>query len=82
MPSSLLQPVIVLEFQTTDAYSSLDLTKAKHSISRLSMVAKENVNVRINPSNSMMIIIMMMIMIVNSYMILWKITIRTTGKDQ
>jgi hypothetical protein len=42
--SSLLESVIVTEFQATEAYSSLDLTKAKYSISRLYMVEKKNVN--------------------------------------
>jgi hypothetical protein len=51
MPSSLLESVIVTEFQATDAYSSLDLTKAKYSIGRLSMVEKENVSLRINANN-------------------------------
>jgi hypothetical protein len=32
MRSSLLECVIVTEFQATEAYSSLDLTKAKYSI--------------------------------------------------
>jgi hypothetical protein len=48
--SSLLESVIVTEFQGTEAYSNLDLTKAKYSISRLSMIGKENVSVRINPN--------------------------------
>jgi hypothetical protein len=51
MRSSLLGSVIVTEFQATEAYSSLDLTKAKYSISRLSMIEKENVIVRISPNN-------------------------------
>jgi hypothetical protein len=42
--SSLLESVIVTAFQATEAYSSLDLTKAKYSIRRLSMVEKENNN--------------------------------------
>jgi hypothetical protein len=49
--SSLLESVIVTEFQATEAYSSLDLTKAKYRISRLSMVQKENVIVQISPNN-------------------------------
>jgi hypothetical protein len=49
--SSLLESVIVTEFQATKAYSSLYLTKAKYSISRLFMVEKENVIVRNNPNN-------------------------------
>jgi hypothetical protein len=47
MRSILLESVII----ATEAYSSLDLTKAKYSISRLSMVEKENVNLRIIPSH-------------------------------
>jgi hypothetical protein len=43
MFSSLLEPVIVTQFQATKTYLSLDLTKAKYSISRLSRVEKENV---------------------------------------
>jgi hypothetical protein len=43
MRRSLLESVIVTEFQATEAYSSLDLTKAENSISRLSEVEKENV---------------------------------------
>jgi hypothetical protein len=49
--SSLLESVIVTDFQATEAYSSLDMTKAKYSISRLSMAEKENVSVQINPNN-------------------------------
>jgi hypothetical protein len=51
MRSSILESVIVTEFQATEAYSSLDLTKAKYSISRLSIVEQESVSVRINPNN-------------------------------
>jgi hypothetical protein len=47
MLSSLLDSVIVTEFQATEAYSSLDLTKAKYSISRLFMVEKQNASIRI-----------------------------------
>jgi hypothetical protein len=43
MLSNLLESVIVRESQATEAYSSLDLTKAKYSISKLSMVEKENI---------------------------------------
>jgi hypothetical protein len=50
MCSSLLESVIIKEFQATEAYSSLDLTKAKYNISRLSMMEKEYVIVQINPS--------------------------------
>jgi hypothetical protein len=49
--SSLLESVIVTEFQATEAFSSLDQTKAKYSISRLSMVEKENISARINPNS-------------------------------
>jgi hypothetical protein len=41
---------IATEFQETEAYSSLDLTKAKY-ITRPSMVQTENVRVRISPDN-------------------------------
>jgi hypothetical protein len=40
-----LESVIVTEFQVTEEYPSLDLGKAKYSISRLSVVEKENVSV-------------------------------------
>jgi hypothetical protein len=49
--SSLLESVVVTEFQATEAYLNLDLTKVKYSISRLSVVEKENVSVRINPNS-------------------------------
>jgi hypothetical protein len=48
MRSSVLESVTVTEFQAKEAYSSLELTKAKYSISRPSVVEKENVSVRIN----------------------------------
>jgi hypothetical protein len=51
MRSSLLESAIITEFQATEAYSSSELMKAKYSISRLSKVEKENVIVRISPSN-------------------------------
>jgi hypothetical protein len=51
MRSSLLASVIVTKFRAIEAYSSLDLTEAKYSISRLSVVEKENVIVQISPSN-------------------------------
>jgi hypothetical protein len=51
MRSSLLDSVVVTEFQATEAYYSLYLTKAKYSISKLSKVEKENVIARIIPSN-------------------------------
>lgn len=35
--------MIVTEFQAAEAYSGLDLTKTKYSISRLSMAENENV---------------------------------------
>jgi hypothetical protein len=40
MRSSLLESVIITEFQATEAYSNLDLTKAKYSMSTLSVVEK------------------------------------------
>jgi hypothetical protein len=46
-----LESKIVTEFQATEAHSSLDLVKAKYSISRLSKVEKQNGIVRISPSN-------------------------------
>jgi hypothetical protein len=46
-----LQSVIIKEFQAAEAYSRLDLTKAKYNISRLSNVEKENVILQTNPSN-------------------------------
>jgi hypothetical protein len=51
MRSSPLESAIITEFQATEAYFNLDLTKAKYSISRLYMVEKENVSVRINATN-------------------------------
>jgi hypothetical protein len=51
MHSSSLELTVVTEVQTTEAHSSLDLTKATYSINRLSMVEKGNVIVQINPSN-------------------------------
>jgi hypothetical protein len=51
MRSRLLESVIVTEFQATEAYSSLDLTKEKYSISKASMVQKKSLSVRINPNN-------------------------------
>jgi hypothetical protein len=51
MRSSLLESVLVIEFQTTEAYCSFDLTIALYSIRRLSRVEKENVIVRINANN-------------------------------
>jgi hypothetical protein len=49
--SSLLELVTVTGLQATKAYSSLDLTKAKYSISRLSAVQEENASVQIHPNN-------------------------------
>jgi hypothetical protein len=43
--------VIVTEFQAAETYSSVDLTKAKYSISRLSKVKKEKVILRISINN-------------------------------
>jgi hypothetical protein len=51
MRSSSSESVIVTERQATEAYSSLDLTKAKYSVSRLLKVEKENVIVQISPRN-------------------------------
>jgi hypothetical protein len=51
MHSSLLEFAIVTEFQAPEAYSNLIMTKTKYNISRRSLVEKENVIVRINPSN-------------------------------
>jgi hypothetical protein len=52
MRSSLLELVIVTELQAAETYPSLDLAKARYSnISRLPMVEKENVIIRINPSS-------------------------------
>jgi hypothetical protein len=46
-----LQFVVVTKFQATEACSSLDLTKAKHSIIILLMAENKNVSVRNNPNN-------------------------------
>jgi hypothetical protein len=43
MHSNFLELVIVTASMLTEAYSVLDLTKAKCSISKLSIVANENV---------------------------------------
>jgi hypothetical protein len=43
MRSSLLESVIVTEFQPAETYSSVDLTKGKYSICRLSKQEKENI---------------------------------------
>jgi hypothetical protein len=51
MRSSRLESVIMADFQATEAYASLDLTKAKCSISGLSKVEKKKFIVRISPSN-------------------------------
>jgi hypothetical protein len=51
MRSSLLDSVIMAEFQATETCSSLDLTRAKYSVNILIKVGKENVIVRISPSN-------------------------------
>lgn len=47
---SRFKSVIVIVFHSAEAYSNLDLTKAKYSTTKLSVVKNENV-VRINPSN-------------------------------
>jgi hypothetical protein len=49
MRSSLLESVIVIEFHATETYQSLDQTKEKYNISKLCVVEKENIIVRINP---------------------------------
>jgi chorismate-pyruvate lyase len=49
--SSLLESVIVTEFQATEAYSSLDLTKANYSITRLFVAEKEKASIRIKPNS-------------------------------
>jgi hypothetical protein len=41
MPSGLFNTIIIRGFQTTNAYMSLDLTKAKCSITRMSKVEKD-----------------------------------------
>jgi hypothetical protein len=46
MRSSSLESVIVTEFQATEAYVGLDLTKVKYCISRLYMAEKGNVIVQ------------------------------------
>jgi hypothetical protein len=55
MRSSVLASVVVIEFQTTEAYSSLDLTKVKYNIYiyiyRHSREENEKVKVRTSPSN-------------------------------
>jgi hypothetical protein len=51
MRSSLLESVTITEFQATEAYSSVDLAKAKYSSSRLSTVEKDNDIVRIRSIN-------------------------------
>jgi hypothetical protein len=48
---NLLESEIAKEFQATEACSSLNLTKAKYGISRLSLVEKEIMGVRISPDN-------------------------------
>jgi hypothetical protein len=51
MRSSLFELVIVTELQAAEAFSSLLLTKAQYSNSRLSVVKKDKVIIRISPSN-------------------------------
>jgi hypothetical protein len=48
--SSLAESVEVIEFQTTDAYSSLDRTSELYKTKRLSRVEKEDVMYRIKPN--------------------------------
>jgi hypothetical protein len=51
MRSSLLGSVNVTEFPAAEPYSNLDVTKVKYSVSRLSMVEKEDASVQINANN-------------------------------
>jgi hypothetical protein len=51
MHSSLLASVVIIEFQTTEAYSSLDLTKVKYNIYRQSREENEKVKVQTSPNN-------------------------------
>lgn len=51
MRSNFLQSLIVTEFQAVEAYYSLDMTKAKYSISILSFVEIENVSIQIKLNN-------------------------------
>jgi hypothetical protein len=46
-----LASVVVIEFQTTEAYSSFDLTKVKYNIYRQSREENEKVKVRTSPNN-------------------------------
>jgi hypothetical protein len=46
----LLASVVVTEFHTVEAYSSLGRTSVKYNTSRLSRVEKEQVTVRVKPS--------------------------------
>jgi hypothetical protein len=49
MRSSFLASVVVIEFRTVEAHSSLGLSSVKFNISRLSRVGQEQVTVRIEP---------------------------------
>jgi hypothetical protein len=51
MRSSLFASVDVMEFQTTEAYSTLALTKVEYNTNMHSRVEKLNVTLRIRPSN-------------------------------
>jgi hypothetical protein len=51
MRSSLLASIKVKVFHATEAYSSLDLSKVKHNIRRLSVDEEEKVIARIKPNN-------------------------------
>jgi hypothetical protein len=44
MRSSLLESVLVTELQTPEAYSNLDLTKAKYNVNILSKVENDSTN--------------------------------------
>jgi hypothetical protein len=50
MHSSLLASVVVMEFQTTETYSSLDLIKVKYNVYRQSSEENEKVKVQTSPN--------------------------------
>jgi hypothetical protein len=53
MRSSLLASVAIIEFKTTEAYSSLDLISVKYSIYKEPREEKGNVIFRTRPRNLM-----------------------------
>jgi hypothetical protein len=53
----LAESVEVIEFQTTEAYSSLDRISELYKTRRLSRVEKEDIMHRIKPNNKIIIII-------------------------